>query len=1240
MAMNSVIRAGLEATGATWGAAPAFVHLKVHSAYSLLEGALPIGKLARLADAKRMPAVAITDTNNLFGALEFSEKLAAAGVQPIIGVSLVVDFEDRSAGPGATTGGPATPQPPGATGHGRIALLAMSDVGYANLMKIVSRAHLATSGAELPHVKARNLAGYSEGLIALTGGPDGPIDTAIGAGQASLAAARLGQLGVLYGDRLYVEIQRHGLKGEQIVEPELLSLAYASRMRIVATNEAYFAEPEDYEAHDALICIAQGTYVVDDNRRRLSPEHYFKSADEMAEVFADLPEALANSVEIARRCAFRPTGRKPILPRFVAGDDSISEVVQSRLEAAELKRQAEEGLARRLASNPLAPGFTREDYVKRLAFEIDIITRMKFPGYFLIVADFIQWSKANGIPVGPGRGSGAGSLVAWALTITDLDPLRFGLLFERFLNPERVSMPDFDIDFCQERRDEVIRYVQGKYGADRVAQIITHGKLQARAVLRDVGRVLQMPYGQVDKLCKLVPNNPANPVTLADAIAGEPRLQEARASEPIVARLLEIGNKLEGLYRHASTHAAGMVIGDRPLDELVPLYRDPKSEMPVTQFNWKMVEAAGLVKFDFLGLKTLTVLQKAIELVKRGRGIDVDLARIGLDDRASYALLAKADTVGVFQLESTGMRESLKRLRPDRFEDIIAMVALYRPGPMDNIPTYINRKHGEEPIDCLHPLLEPILKETYGVIIYQEQVIQIAQVMGGYSLGQADLLRRAMGKKDKAAMARQQAEFVAGAVKNGVKKEEAAYIFELVDKFAGYGFNKSHAAAYALVSYHTAYMKANYREEFLAASMTLDMSNTDKLAQFVAEARKSGITLLPPCVNASGIDFLAEPPGAPGTANGPPAHRAPAAGDAPASRQLGASSPASATVPRGAIRYSLAALKNIGAQAVATIVASRAENGRYTSLADFASRLNLRAVNKRALETLAASGALDQLEPNRGLVHANVDQMLDVASQVREVEDIGQGSLLAMMGPATDGGVPGSASEGLLKLRPADAWTPMERLAHEFDAIGFYLSGHPLDQYERILAKLGVRRFAEFEAATEFGATGARLAGIVIAARERRSQKGNKFAFAMFSDPSGQFEAVIFSDTLAQSRDLLEPGRPVLMTVEAERDGDSVKMRVQGLEALDKAAESVERGLRIVLDAGSLATSRAGLARLKSQLKPAAGNGRRGGEVRLVMALAHRYREMEFIVPGRYDVSPAQAGVLSSMPGVVEVSEL
>ena len=1171
---------------------PKFIHLKVHSAYSLLEGALPIGKLAKLADGYGFPALGIADTNNMFGALEFSDKLAGSGIQPIVGVSLACLLTEKTAKPGQLAGPPVRQH---AWRDGLIAFYAMNDAGYANLMKLVSAAHLGTEGEDAPFVTAAQIAAHAEGVIALTGGPDGPIDRALLDGQPGHAEERLHFLKRAFGDRLYVEVQRHGTRAEQEVEPQLLRLAYDHDVPIVATNEVYFATPDDFEAHDALLCIAEGRYVSEDDRRRVTREHHLKSADAMAVLFADLPEALANTVEIAKRCAFRPRGKKPILPRFVQ-TSADSEVDQLAAEAAELKRQAEEGLRARLAVLPLAPGFSEEDYWQRLAFEVDVITKMKFPGYFLIVADFIKWSKASGIPVGPGRGSGAGSLVAWSLTITDLDPLRFGLLFERFLNPERISMPDFDIDFCQDRRDEVIRYVQQKYGSDRVAQIITHGKLQARAVLRDVGRVLQMPYGQVDRLCKLVPNNPANPVTLDQAIEGEPKLQEARDTDEVVARLLQVAQKLEGLYRHASTHAAGIVIGDRPLDELVPLYRDPKSNMPVTQFNWKMVEAAGLVKFDFLGLKTLTVLEKAVDLIKRGRGISVDLAVLPLDDVPAYQLLAKADTVGVFQLESTGMRESLKRLKPDRFEDIIAMVALYRPGPMDNIPTYINRKHGEEPVDFLHPMLEGILKETYGVIIYQEQVMQIAQVLAGYSLGDADLLRRAMGKKDKAEMARQQARFVDGAMKNGVVKDDAVFIFELVDKFAGYGFNKSHAAAYALVSYHTAYLKANFREEFLAASMTLDMGNTDKLSMFAAEAKKSGIPVLPPCVNASEVDFLVERPKADET--------------------------------HGAIRYSLAALKNIGASAVETIVAARAAEGPFRSLSDFASRINPKALNKRGLETLSMAGAFDGLEPNRALVRGNVEGMLALAN--RQAENAAQGTSDLFGGGG--GGAPS------LDLKPAKAWTPMERLQEEFDAIGFFLSGHPLDAYETVLKKLGVRRFVDFEAATARGVSSGRLAGIVISARERRSQKGNKFAFALFSDASGQFEAVIFSDTLNACRDLLEGGTPVVLNVEAERDGDTVKMRVQSMEALDKAAAEIDRGLKIVFDTGVLAARRGVVEEFKAQLKPGQAGTKRGGEVRLVLPVGAR--ELEIILPGRYDVSPAQAGQLSTVPGVVEVVEI
>ena len=1197
--------------------APKFIHLKVHSAYSLLEGALPISKLAKLAGKLGFPALGLTDTNNLFGALEFSDKVAQSGIQPIVGVSLAVDFEE-TAHTGSGIGG--LPALPPARRDGMLALFAMNDAGYHNLLKVVSRAHMGTGDGEPPHAKISHVAAHAEGLIALTGGPDGPIDGALADNQGPVAAARLTTLAQIFGDRLYVEIQRHGMAREKQVEPLLIELAYKHDLPLVATNECYFAEPDDYDAHDALLCIAEGRYLNEDDRRRVTREHHFKSADAMVQAFADLPEALAHTVEIARRCAFRPRGRKPILPSFVQTTAGASEEDRVAAEAAELARQAREGLAKRLAAAPPAENFTVADYEARLAYEIDVITSMKFPGYFLIVADFIQWSKANGIPVGPGRGSGAGSLVAWSLTITDLDPLAFGLLFERFLNPERVSMPDFDIDFCQDRRDETIRYVQDKYGHDRVAQIITHGKLQARAVLRDVGRVLQMPYGQVDRLCKLVPNNPANPVTLPEAIESEPKLQEARDEDPIVARLLEIAQKLEGLYRHASTHAAGMVIGDRPLDELVPLYRDPKSSMPVTQFNWKLVEAAGLVKFDFLGLKTLTVLQKALELIKTGRGVGIDLAALPLDNTKSYELLAKADTAGVFQLESTGMRESLKRLKPDRFGDIIAMVALYRPGPMDNIPTYIHRKHGDEPVDCLHPMLEGILAETYGVIIYQEQVIQIAQVMGGYTLGQADLLRRAMGKKDKAEMASHQAKFVEGATAKGVKRDDAKYIFELVDKFAGYGFNKSHAAAYALVSYHTAYLKANYREEFLAASMTLDMANTDKLAMFASEARKAGIAVHPPCVNTSLVEFSVELP--------------------KASKALVQGSDAKAgTEQRGAIRYALAGLKNIGRGAVETIVESRTTKGPFTSLADFAARLNAKALNKRGLETLAAGGAFDTFERNRALVHANVEQILREAGSRADDEQFGQGSLL--------GGMQSEAAPVVLNFKTTKAWTPIERLQHEFGAVGFYLSGHPLDAYANVLGKLGVSRFVDFEQHGGLTVAAGRLAAIVVSARERRSAKGNKFAFAMFTDASGQFEAVIFSETLARSRELLTAGTAVLLSVEAERDGETLKLRVQNIEPLEAAAANVQRALRIVLDRREVQAKQGqAMVELRALLDKAPPVNGKGGEIHLSMEVENvpgsrgTPREIEFTLPGRYDIGPRQQGELMTVPGVLEVVEI
>ena len=1155
-----------------------FVHLRLHSAYSLLEGALTIQKLAALAKADGTPALALTNSNNLFGALEFSEALAEAGIQPIIGLTLSLTFaaERETPATGSDLNGPHA--------DGRIALLAKDAQGYANLMRLSTEVYFAASELGEAVASISQLAARAEGLIALTGGLEGPVDVALAEGNPELARARIEALHTIFGDRLYVELQRHGLPQERAVEPQLLKLAYDLDLPLVATNEPYFATQEDFEAHDALICIAEGSYVAVDDRRRLSPEHYFKASAQMRALFADLPEALENTVEIARRCAYRPLQRQPILPPFLTGGEASTALGET--EAAELRRQSEAGLKERIAQYGVAPGFDAAAYADRLAFELDVITGMNYQGYFLIVADFIKWAKAEGIPVGPGRGSGAGSLVAYALTITDLDPIRFGLLFERFLNPERVSMPDFDIDFCQDRRDEVIAYVRERYGAHRVAHIITFGKLQARAVLRDVGRVLQMPYGQVDRLCKLVPMNPANPITLPQAIAAEPRLQEARDAEPIVAKLLDIGQRLEGLYRHASTHAAGVVIADRPLIDLVPLYRDARAQLPATQFSMKWAEAAGLVKFDFLGLKTLTVIETARKLIAR-RGIDIDPAKLPLDDPATFALLQKGDTVGVFQLEGQGMRDALRKLKPDRFEDIIAIVALYRPGPMDNIDSYVNRKHGREGIESLHDTIAPILGETYGVIIYQEQVMQIAQVLSGFSLGEADLLRRAMGKKIKKEMAAQQKRFVEGAVGNGVERGRAEYIFELVAKFAGYGFNKSHAAAYALIAYQTAYLKANYPTEFIAASMTLDMGNTDKLNGFAQEARRLGMRIEPPSVNRSEVGFVPS---------------------------------------EGAIRYSLAALKNVGRHAVEHICAEREAKGPFRDLRDFAQRIDPHAVNKRALETLAASGALEELGIDRATAFANVDRILALAQQAYRDKEAGQGALFSSVMP-----VPGQGRDqarGKQDFPQAKPWVPTDRLSREFEAVGFFLTGHPLDDYKDVLEALGAETWLEFAAKARTRRVVGTLAGTVLHARERKGKSGNAYAFVAFSDPTGQFEAVVFSEALAASRALLEPGKAVLIDVEAEADGESVKVRVQRLASLDKAAEARHAGMKIYVED----------ARALAALAEQVGGGGGQGQFRLVLRLEDR--EVEFVLPQGIDATPKQRSALKLVEGVAAISAL
>ncbi|MEL6532886.1 MAG: DNA polymerase III subunit alpha, partial [Pseudomonadota bacterium] len=987
---------------------PRFIHLRTHTEYSLLEGALRVKSLPQAAVDMGMPALAVTDTNNMFCALEFSEGAAKAGLQPIHGCQLDLMFD--AAAPGEKARAPAP-----------IVLLAQNETGYRNLMKLNSALYLRGDGA-LPHVSLPELERHAEGLICLTGGPQGPFGHLLAAGQAAKAGVLLDHLQRIFADRLYIELQRHRHDGtasrqETLAERWSIETAYARDLPLVATNDVYFPKPEMYEAHDALICIAEGAYVDQQApRRRLTPEHYFKTPEEMAALFADLPEALENTVEIARRCAFRTRTHDPILPRFA--DDELEE----------LRRQAKDGLERRM--QVIEPAAERSVYDERLEFELGIIEQMGFPGYFLIVADFIKWAKAKDIPVGPGRGSGAGSLVAYALTITDLDPLRYGLLFERFLNPERVSMPDFDIDFCMDRREEVIRYVQEKYGRDRVGQIITFGALLSKAAVRDVGRVLQMPFGQVDKLSKMIPVEGVKPVSIEKALAQEERLREAAKSEEVVDRLLKYGMQIEGLLRNASTHAAGVVIGDRPLDELVPIYQDPRSDMPATQFNMKWVEPAGLVKFDFLGLKTLTVVQNAVELIAAsGRqlhegpgdevlytptpGTENDPAQLPLDDEKTYALYASAKTVAVFQVESSGMMDALRRMKPTTIEDIVALVALYRPGPMENIPKYCEVKNGLSPREPIHPLIDYILDETQGIIVYQEQVMEIARVMAGYSLGGADLLRRAMGKKIQEAMDAERPKFLAGAAANGVDEGKALEVWNLLDKFANYGFNKSHAAAYAVVSYQTAWLKANHPVEFMAAVMNCDIHLTDKLATYKQEIDRMGIDTVAPSINRSMATF---------------------------------------SVEGGAIVYALGALKNVGVEAMRMIVEARGERP-YATLYDLARRVDLKRVGKRSLEMLVRAGAFDELDRNRARVFDSLDALTAYSAAVHEAQASDQVSLF------------GESGDDLPepRLPGRDDWLPNERLSNEHMAVGFYLSGHPLDDYMGALKRKGCLTLKEIE---------------------------------------------------------------------------------------------------------------------------------------------------------------------------------
>jgi DNA polymerase III subunit alpha len=1146
-----------------------FVHLRVHSTYSLAEGAIKIPPLIDRCKTMHMGAVAVTDTCNLFGAMEFSLKAAKEGVQPIIGcqLNLMVDQDDpRHQQMHLHLNRIATDQ---------IVLLVQNEEGYKNLLRLVSQCWRNAKITGKPHISFDDLHNGTGGLLALSGGCHGGVGQLLVDKQTDAAIHYLKKLEALFPNRLYVELSRQGYPQEMAIEEDLINLAYERNLPLVATNEAFFLDPDMHEAHDALLCIADGVVMNQEERRSVTPCSRFKSSHEMEELFADLPEAILNTEVIAKRCGFMVTTRNPILPEFPTEKGAVQE----------LQDQAEEGLLVRLETqvyeglNEQERQEAKERYFARLRSELDVIIKMGFAGYFLIVADFIKWANKENIPVGPGRGSGAGSLVAWSLTITGIDPIRFNLIFERFLNPERVSMPDFDIDFCQDRRDEVIEYVSRRYGADRVAQIITFGKMQARAVLRDVGRVLQMPLGLVDRICKMIPNNPAAPMTLQEALDADAELRQVVKKEPGVYHLFDLAKKLEGLYRHASTHAAGVVIGDRPLQELVALYYDPRSELPATQFNMKDVEKAGLVKFDFLGLKTLTVIQRTIDMLAE-RGVEVNLQTMPLDDPNTFALLNRCETVGVFQFESSGMVDVLRRLRPSRFDELIALAALYRPGPMDDIPRYLACKHGQEEVHYLHPALKDILEETYGVMVYQEQVMKIAQVLAGYSLGGADLLRRAMGKKIQSEMDAQRKVFVDGAVANGVEPAIADQIFDQAAKFASYGFNKSHSAPYGLIAYQTAYLKANYPLEFMASVMTLDLSDTDKLNIYRQELDKMNVSLFPPDVNASKAVFSVE------------------------EGQKG-------------VRYGLAAIKNIGAGAMESIVEERNRKGPYKDIWDFFMRVDAKVLNKRQVENLIVSGAFDSLHPNRRELHEAVEMLLNIASTATNERTSQQKSLFGMMSNAS---VTSSA-----RLPKLDDWKPLERLEYEFAAIGFYLTAHPLDAYIKGLQRLKVISCRDLEAHFQGDREIARVAGVVLAKKVRTNKQGKKYAFISVSDPTGVFEFTVFSEHLTEFADLLVPGKTVFVTVSGRVENESLRLTLMTIADLEAKLSHLSQKYELTLN------DQTHVVQVQDILKKAPTGV---STIQLKVPVGHG-KQVRVALPGKYRLSAEVCATLSTIHGLI-----
>ncbi|HHL40202.1 MAG TPA: DNA polymerase III subunit alpha [Deltaproteobacteria bacterium] len=1133
-----------------------FVHLHLHTHYSLLDGAIRPERLFELAREFKMPAVAVTDHGNMFGAVDFYRQALEAGVKPIIGCEVYVapgSRRDRSPSAGRGEG----------TYH--LVLLVKDLTGYRNLCKLVSRAYLEGFYYK-PRIDKELLREYSEGLIALSACLHGEVAhwAAMGDRGRAKAAAR-SYMEIFPDRRFFLELQDNGIEEQKKVNRLLVELAGELGLPLVATNDCHYLRREESRFHDILLCVQTGKTVNSPDRMRFSTDQfYFKSPEEMRRLFADVPEALANTVEIAERCSLELELGTYHLPDFAVPE---GETLDSLLE-----KKAREGLEARFAAMA-AKGAdvegVRWSYLERLEKELKVIKGMGFPGYFLIVWDFIEYARSRDIPVGPGRGSAAGSLVAWALGITSLDPIKNNLLFERFLNPDRISMPDIDVDFCYERRDEVIRYVTEKYGSENVTQIITFGQMKARAVIRDVGRALDMSYGEVDRIAKLVPDR--LDITIDKAVDEEPRLKELIDSDARVAELIEAARALEGLPRHASTHAAGVVISNRPLVEYLPLYKGQKDDVVTTQYAMKDVEAIGLVKFDFLGLKTLTVMDRAVKEIRRSRGVDLSLEDLPLDDARTYALVASGNTNGVFQFESSGMKELLRKMRPGSFEDLTAAVALYRPGPLQSgmVDDFIMRKHGRTPIVYELDELEPILESTYGVMVYQEQVMEIAKTLAGYTPGDADKLRKAMGKKLDHVMIAERERFLKGAEKNGIDPRTAEKIFDLMAHFAGYGFNKSHSAAYALISYQTAWLKAHYPVEFMAALLSSERDRTDKVVLYTGECRESGIEVLAPDINRSMLDF---------------------------------------TVEDGKIRFGLGAVKNVGRGAIEEIVRARSE-GPFTSLVDFLSRVDTRKVNKKVVESLVKCGAMDGLGANRASLAASLDAAMEVAQGVQRDRAAGQGSIFDMLGGAA------ATAERSFRAVEVDEWPLEELLANEKESLGFYFSSHPLESRTEELKRATTDTTRSIK---ERGGAAATIGGVVTAVRETTTKKGDRMAFVTIDDMAGSCEVVVFSDVYARAREVLEGGEPVVVTGKVEvaegTDGKepSVKMIAAEITPLDRAADIEVKKTHIVLPTEGL--DRAKLVKLRELIEANPGRspvflhlvgpGRREQVLRLPMDLA------------------------------------